>query len=108
MNAKVITPLAVKAAKPRQQRYEIPDGGVRGLYLVVQPSGVKSWAHRYVFVGVRRKDTLGNVSEISLAAARRLVAEARHQLEQGIDPAAHRRAGRVAAVEMAERQETDS
>jgi integrase len=108
MTAKVITPLAVKAAKPKLQRYEIPDGGVRGLYLVVQPSGTKSWAHRYVFNAARRKDTLGSASDVSLAAARRLVAEARHQIEQGIDPAAHRRAAHTHAVEMAERQETDS
>jgi integrase len=108
MVAKVITPLAVKAAKPKQQRYEIPDGGARGLYLVVQPSGTKSWAHRYVFAGERRKDTLGSVHELSLGAARRLVAEARHQLEQGLDPAVQQRAQHAAVVEAAERQETDS
>ena len=108
MNTKVITPLAVKAAKPKPQRYEIPDAGARGLYLVVQPSGSKSWAHRYPFNGERRKDTLGSASDLTLAAARRLVAEARHQLEQGIDPAAHRRAAHATAVEMAERHETDS
>jgi integrase len=108
MNAKAITPLAVKAAKPKRQRYEIPDRGAVGLYLVVQPSGVKSWAHRYPFNGQRRKDTLGSASEISLAQARRLVAEARHLREQGIDPAAQRHAARAIAVEMAERSETDS
>lgn len=108
MSAKVITPLAVKAAKPKRQRYEIPDGGAVGLYLVVQPSGVKSWAHRYALNGTRRKDTLGSASDISLAEARRLVAEARHLREQGIDPAAQRRAAHATAVEMAERHETDS
>jgi integrase len=108
MSAKVLTPLAVKAAKPKRQRYEIPDGGAVGLYLVVQPSGVKSWAHRYGFNGTRRKDTLGSVSEVSLGEARRLVAEARHLREQGIDPAAQRRAAHATTVEMAERHETDS
>jgi len=108
MVAKVLTLLAVKAAKPKRQRYEIPDGGALGLYVVVQPSGAKSWAHRYSFNGTRRKDTLGSTSEISLAEARRLVAEARHLREQGIDPAARRRAAHATAVEMAERHETDS
>jgi len=108
MNTKVITPLAVKAAKPKRQRYEIPDGGALGLYLVVQPSGAKSWAHRYPFNGTRRKDTLGSASDISLAEARRLVAEARHLREQGVDPAAQRRAAHTVVVEMAERHETDS
>jgi integrase len=108
MSAKMLTPLAVKAAKPKPKRYEVADSGTVGLYLVVQPSGAKSWAHRYPFDGERRKDTLGSVSDVSLAAARRLVAEARHQREQGIDPADHRRAAHAASVEMAEQQETDS
>jgi integrase len=98
----------VKAAKPAAKRYEIADRGALGLYLVVQPSGVKSWAHRYRFNGTPSKDTLGSVREITLSTARKLVAEQRHQIEQGIDPAAHRRAARVAAVEIAERAESDN
>jgi len=43
-----LTAQGVKAAKARNgKRTEIPDGAVRGLYLVVQPSGAKSWAIRY-------------------------------------------------------------
>ena len=108
MTAKVLTPLAVKAAKPKSTRCEIPDGGALGLYLIVQPSGAKSWAHRYPFNGVRRKDTLGGADDVSLAEARRFVAEARHLIEQGVDPTAHRRNARTAAAEAAERSETDS
>ena len=52
--AKALTQLAVKAAKPAHNRVESPDGGCTGLYLIVQPSGVKSWALRYRFKGSRR------------------------------------------------------
>ena len=48
MSAKVFTVLAAKAAKPKRNaagalvRAEYPDRGCTGLYLVVQPSGLKS------------------------------------------------------------------
>lgn len=46
--AKSLTVHAVELAKPDPaKRVEIPDGLLRGLYLVVQPSGKKSWACRY-------------------------------------------------------------
>jgi integrase len=106
MSAKVLTVTAINAAKPKSQRYEISDGGCVGLRLAVQPSGHKSFVHRFWFDGKPRKTT--HDIDMGLAAARRRVAEERHQVEQGIDPAAHRRAAHAAAVEVAERHETDS
>ena len=53
MSTKVLTPLGVKAAKPKRNgageliRAEYPDRGCAALYLIVQPSGLKSWAFRY-------------------------------------------------------------
>src|SRR6516165_5678084 len=100
--AKHLTAVAVAKARAGAQRREIPDGGSPGLHLVVQPSGAKSWALRY-----RRPDrrsaklVLGSVFDLeggeadskpvigdhlTLAAARRLVAELRHQIAQGRDP----------------------
>jgi hypothetical protein len=32
-------------------RTELPDRGCKGLYLVVQPGGAKSWAVRYRYKG---------------------------------------------------------
>jgi len=96
MATKVLTARAVAVARPKRNaaamlvRNEIPDGGCPGLYLVVEPTGAKSWAHRYRHRGVSKKRTLGTAAEggLSLAAARHAVAAARHRLGQGADPAA--------------------
>jgi integrase len=89
--AKALTDVAVRNLKPRAKRYEVPDGGAKGLRVVVQPSGVKSYAVRYRFRGRMTKLTLGDVS-ITLAAARKLAGEAMFELAQGHrDPAEAKR-----------------
>jgi len=95
MSTKVLTARAVVVAKPKRNaagvrvRNEIPDGGCPGLYLVVEPTGTKSWAHRYRYHGTSKKRTLGSAADggLSLAAARHAVAAARHRLGRGADPA---------------------
>jgi hypothetical protein len=99
MAAKVLTAMAVLAAKPKGTRYEIPDGGALGLYLVVQPSGVKSWARRYRFNGRTAKHTLGSVTDVTLAQARAQAAEIGRLLERGIDPAFRQRGADHPVVE---------
>lgn len=89
--AKLLTQLAVKAAKPKRgnagevRRAEYPDPGCTGLYLIVQPSGGKSWALRYRFSGTSRKLTLGSASDgaVTLASARKAAVDARCKIEQG-------------------------
>src|SRR4029453_9887275 len=105
--AKKLTELAVKNAQAGDVRQEIADGGQRGLYLVIQPSGVKSWACRYRWDGKNRKLTLGPYPELSLKDARREGAEVIRNVtlarakEHGdparIDPADARSARRRAA-----------
>jgi len=95
MTTKVLTARAVTVARPKRDaagkpiRNEIPDGGCPGLYLVVEPTGTRSWAHRYRHRGASKKRTLGSANEggLSLAAARHAVAAARHRLGRGGDPA---------------------
>jgi integrase len=96
MSAKVITATAINAAKPRSTRYEIPDGGCVGLRVCVQPSGHKSFVHRFRFNGKTVKTT--HDLSIGLAAARRRVMEERYQLEQGINPAAGQQRDRAVTV----------
>lgn len=80
-----LTAKKIENIKPGPARQEIADGGCRGLYLVVQPSGRKSWAVRYRFAGKPRKLTLDNF--VSLAEARRAATGALAEIELGNDPA---------------------
>ena len=84
--ARQITNLGVEGLKGRAARYEKPAGN--GLYIVVQPSGRKSYAVRYRFAGKPRKLTLPG--GLSLAAARREAADALYEVERGKDPAVAR------------------
>jgi integrase len=84
--ARYISDLGLRALKPRATRYEKPIG--RGLSVIVQPSGAKSFAVRYRFGGRTRKLTLSG--GLSLAAAHRATADALYKVEQGIDPAVAR------------------
>jgi integrase len=102
--AKVLKALTVQNDKPASQggvkvRTEIPDGGCKGLYLVVQPSGARSWAVRYRYAGQPRKLTLGAAialapgepdpgnGALTLASARKAATDALHRLAMGFDPA---------------------
>jgi integrase len=89
--AATLTQRAIETAKPDPaKRREMPDGGLPGFYLVVQPSGAKSWAVRYRFAGTPRKLTLGPYLLLSLAVARQAAREALLSAVHGRDPAAEK------------------
>ena len=79
-----LTDVAIRNLKPRSNRYEVSDPGSRGLYIVVHPTGRKSFAVRYRLGASHKKLTLQ--SGVSLAAARKLAADAMHELAQRRDP----------------------
>jgi integrase len=81
-----LTNLSIKNIEPAEGRQEIPDGGCRGLYLIVQPTGRRTWAVRYRFAGKTRKMTLDGA--LGLAEARKAATAALHAVETGVDPAA--------------------
>ncbi len=84
----------VQQAKPGKSRIEIADAVLPGLYLVVQPSGVKSWAVRYRMGPSSRKLTLpGRYPVLSLGKARGLGRAALERVTSGEDPAAAKQAG---------------
>jgi integrase len=98
-----LTPAAVLKLKPHDTRREIPDNG-SGLYLVVQPSGAKSWAMRFRNPhGRQKKLTLGPLDlsgrriadvpvigqPLDLLAARRLAAHVNTQRAHGKDVVAN-------------------
>ena len=91
--AKGFTDIAIRNLHPGPVRREIPDAGCAGLYLVLQPSGAKSWAVRYRYNGAPRKLTL--TGGLTLKAARKLASDALYELEQGRDPAQTKQAARA-------------
>src|SRR5262249_26562798 len=103
--AKRLTTQSVAQAKPDTTRREIADGGCPGLYLVVQPSGAKSWALRFrspVQHGrdgqrAAKKLTLGPATAVSLAEAREMAPAARVVIDRGTDPTATKRAEKAKA-----------
>lgn len=97
-----LTPLAVKNAKPG--RYA--DGN--GLYLLVKPSGAKSWLLRMQVDGRRRDFGLGAVGKVPLAAARGKASELREKVFEGHDPVLARKARQaIPTFEQASRQCVD-
>jgi integrase len=86
-----LTDLSIKNLKPESERYEEPDPGCTGLYLIVQPSGFKSFAVRFRFDGKPKKLSLGTFGTVSLAAAREAAAKARREAKEGQDPTASKR-----------------
>jgi integrase len=108
---KPLTDVAIKNMKPGDSRREVRDYGARGLYVVIQPSGVKSFAIRYTLKGDKsakltlgrwvppedRKEAKGSTDPevgdpISLSQARKLAAAAMDKVYgERRDPAAEKR-----------------
>jgi integrase len=87
-----LTDLAIRNLKPGEKRREVPVDNT-GLYLILQPSGARSYAQRYRFRGVPKKLTFDG--GITLKAARKLAADALLAVEQGIDPAEVKQAAKA-------------
>ena len=96
--SKKLTDISVRKLKPGATAREVPDGG-SGLYLVLQPSGFKSWAARYRLNGRPAKLTLGEYPKMTLAEARKLAIDAREQAKSGVNPNTKKAAAKIAAME---------
>ena len=80
---KVLAQLGIEKLKATSHRREVPDGGMTGLYLIVQPSGSKSYALRYRHNGRSKKLTLGKYPKMSLLQARDRAREALESISYG-------------------------
>ena len=117
-----LTDAAVRKYAARAKRREIPDSKAKGLYLVVQPSGAKSFAMRF-----RRPDgrpaklTLGAFdpgdeprddpvvgAPLTLAMARQLAASIARQRVRGVDVIEENKARRHRERAAAEQQAANS
>jgi integrase len=92
-----LTDAAAIKRKPSDKRIEVHDGN--GLYLVIQPSGAKSWAYRYridgksrkltlgtLLVGKADKDAEGDLPALSVSEARQRASAAAVKVQRGGDP----------------------
>ena len=91
---KALTAKRIENAQATSTRQEIPDGLLVGLYLVVQPSGARSFAVRYRHAGQPRKLTLGAFPAITLEAARDIGGKALRAAAEGRDPATEKQSAK--------------
>ena len=82
-----LTVKAIEALSSGPTRREIPDALMQGLYLVVQPTGSKSWAVRCRQNGRPRKFTVGRYPLYGLTEAREAAAGILRSVSEGRDPA---------------------
>ena len=93
-----LSPLTIERMQPKATRQEVPDSVTSGLYFIVQPSGVKSWAVRYRFDRKPCKLTLGRYPAVELGVARDRAKAALEEVDKGNNPALRKRATRLALV----------
>lgn len=92
----------VETLAATDKRQEIPDDLCTGLYLVVQPTGKKSWQVRYRHGGVHRRMTLAAFPTLSLADARARARDVMAAASEGRDPAEEVKAAKAPKVPKAE------
>jgi len=90
----MLTDKAIRALKPSEKPYKASDS--LGLYLLVQPNGSRLWRLKYRFAGKEKLAAIGAYPEVGLADARERRDETRRLLASGVNPAAHRKATKVA------------
>jgi integrase len=95
-----LTDAKIRNTKQGVRPIKLTDGG--GLYLEVRPTGAKLWRYRYRIAGKENLFAIGEYfadrcgEHISLDDARRERDKARALVKQGIHPAHHRQAARLA------------
>lgn len=84
----------IQAIKPGDPRQRLGDGA--GLYLLLfVKGGSHGWRFDYAFNGKRKTLSLGTYPATGLALARKLAAEARRKVREGVDPSEERQAKRA-------------
>jgi integrase len=83
-----ITAAWLDSRKPPKERYDVTVTNRRGLMVRVHPSGAISFRFRYKRAGGSKVMVLGEYGErgLSLADAHEMHAQARRELEKGLDP----------------------
>src|SRR5262249_58230371 len=84
-----------KDFKPRDDQFGVFDAAMPGFGVRVSPHGVKSFIYMYRFGGQLRRATLGRYPPLSLADARKKVAEIDDAVSEGRDPRVEKQQGNV-------------
>jgi integrase len=91
MPKRALSDLTVKRVKPPAKgQVDIFDAGYPGFALRVSYGGGKSWVYFYRVAGRLRRRSLGTYPAVTLAEARQLWRDAKHQVSLGRDPGWHR------------------
>ena len=90
-----LSDLKIRKLKQRDKAFRISDGW--GLYLLVRPTGTKSWQFRYQFMGKEKTLSIGQYPVVSLADARRKRDDAKMLLAEGKDPSIQKQLDRIDA-----------
>lgn len=86
--------MQIRRAKPEAKAYTLGDG--RGLSLLIEPNGSKSWRFRYRFAGKPKMISLGVYPTITLADARSRRDDARKLVAEGKNPSEVRKEQKIA------------
>jgi integrase len=92
-----LTDTAIKALKPKPNRYTVSDE--KGLVLEVFPTGGMLWHYRYRLNGKQERVTLGRYPALSLKLARGQRDERATQVALGQSPARQKQLAKVAAAD---------
>lgn len=84
-NPDMLTDKKINQLKPKETQYKVADRD--GLYLLVYPTGKKTFKFNYRYNNRQETLTIGSYGEITLAQARQELMQARSLLAQGISPA---------------------
>ncbi|HET7384302.1 MAG TPA: integrase family protein [Pseudolabrys sp.] len=93
-NKRKLSEIFLRKLKPKAQAFAVWDIHQRGLCVLMQPTGHKSWKCVYPFQGRPRWYHIGAVDAVNLADARKLASRVMFQVAEGKDPAAEKRAER--------------
>lgn len=91
-----LTEKLVRAAVPRDRKFQIFDGEATGLSACIYPSGLRSFMFTYRIGGQQRRYTIGHWPDWNVTAARERVRALRRLVDAGEDPLAAREDARRA------------
>ena len=90
-----LTDVQIRKAIPADKPYKLADSG--GLFLMVRPSGTKSWNLKLRINGKEQKLTFGTYPQVTLKEARARRDEAKLEMMRGGNPVQRRRDEKLAA-----------